>query len=179
MRLLTSFLKASILTLMAVFFVSADEVHTGGKVCANPSVPCQSTSGKFGPHDLPFSLPANLKWLNNYYSATFYAVILKSKQAVPDPDGPAGPAKCSNYFSERERLEAQSVFPKQKVFASRFGCGSPGVGYTNVNYNFNFLAVYAGETKAAANSFLAQLKASGKFPGSNIRKMQVVLDYGD
>lgn len=179
MKLSLPFLKASILMLMAGFFVSADEVQTGRKVCPNPSAPCISTKWKFGPQDLSFTLPANLKWLNNYYSASFYAVILKSKQAVPDPDGPAGPATCTNYFSERERLEAQSQFPKQKMFASRFGCGSPGVGYTKVNYNFNFLAVYAGETLAAANSFLAQVKASGQFPGANIRNMQVVLDYGD
>jgi hypothetical protein len=161
-----------------------NEIQTHGKVCPNPSAPCQPAKWKnqivmFGSQDLSFHLPPHLKWLSNYYSASFYAVILNSKKAVPDPDGPAGPAQCSGYFSERERLEAQSVFPNQKVFASRFGCGSPGVGYTNVNYNFNFLAVYAGETQAAANSFLAQVKATGKFPGPNIRKMQVVLDYGD
>jgi hypothetical protein len=179
MKLRSRFLQVAILLLMTGSFVSADEVQTGGKVCPNPSVPCAGTKGKFGPQDLPFHLPASLKWLTNYYSASFYAVILKSREAVLDPDGPAGPVKCSGYFSERERLEVQAWFPNQKVFASRFGCGSPGVGYTNVNYNFNFLAVYAGETQAAANSFLRQLKASGKFPGSNFRKMQVVLDYGD
>lgn len=159
--------------------VYPDEVHTEGKVCANPSRSCQSAKWKFEAWDLSFPLPRELKWQTNYYSADFYAVILKSRPAVPDPDGPAGSARCSGNFSERERLQTQSLFANQKVFASRFGCGHMTVGYTNVNYNFNFLAVYAGETQAAADSFLAQVKASGKFPGANIRKMQVVLDYGD
>lgn len=76
-------------------------------------------------------------------------------------------------------MEAQSMFLKPKGFASHFGCGHLTVGYTNVNYNYNFLAVYAGETQAAANAFLARVKAEGKFPGANVRKMQVVIDYGD
>lgn len=177
--LASRFFQAVILMLAAGFLVSADEVQTGAKVCPKPSAPCISTKWKFGPEDLSFRLPSSLKWQTNYYSASFYAVILKSKRAVPDPDGPAGAAKCSGYFSERERSEAQSAFSNHKVFVSRFGCGSPGIGYTNVNYDFNFLAVYAGETQAAASAFLSQLNAAGRFPGSNIRKMQVVVEYGD
>lgn len=155
----------------------SDEVHTGGRVCGNPNHPCQAAKWKFENWDISFVLPRELKWLNNYYSADFYAVILKSRRAVPDPDGPAGPAECSGYFSEPERAKTQSLFPNQKVFASHFGCGHLTVGYTNVNYDYDFLAVYGGETLAEANRALASAK--GKFAGANVRKMQVVIDYGD
>jgi hypothetical protein len=37
-----------------------------------------------------------------------------------------------------------------------------------------FIAVYAGRTSAEAKSLLAQIKTSGKFPGANLRRMQVV-----
>ena len=168
-----------LIVLTGSLFVYSDEVHTGGKVCSNPSRSCQSAKWKFEAWDLSFPLPGELKWQSNYYSADFYAVLLKSKPAVPDPDGPAGSAECSGNFSEQERLQTQSLFPNQKVFASRFGCGHMAVGYTNINYNYNFLAVYAAETQSAANTFLAAVKATGKFPSANIRKMQVVIDYGD
>jgi hypothetical protein len=168
-----------LIVLTSSLFVYSDEVHTGAKVCSNPSRSCQSAKWKFEAWDLSFPLPRELKWQSNYYSADFYAVILKSKPAVPDSDGLAGSAECSGNFSERERLQTQSLFPNQKVFASRFGCGHMTVGYTNVNYNYNFLAVYAGETQSAANSFLAGVKVTGKFQSANIRKMQVVIDYGD
>lgn len=157
----------------------SDDIQTDGEVCGNPSAPCQSRDWTFQPNEISFRLPQNLKWLNNYRSLSFYAVILKSRQATEDPDGPAGEAECSGYFSEAERQAVQAMFPHNKVFASRFGCGSPGVGYTNVNFKYNFLAVYAGESKTAAANFLNKVKASGKFPGANTRQMQVVLDYGD
>jgi hypothetical protein len=168
-----------LIALTGSLFVYSDEVHTGGKVCADPSRSCVSANWKFKTWDLSFPLPRELKWQSNYYSADFYAVILTSKPAVPDPDGPAGSAECSGNFSERERLQTQLLFPNHKVFASRFGCGHMTVGCTNVNYNYNFLAVYAGETLSAANSFLAGVKATRKFQSANIRKMQVVIDYGD
>ncbi len=40
------------------------------------------------------------------------------------------------------------------------------------------LAVYAGETQTGANAFLKMVKAKG-FSDANIRKMQVVLGFGD
>ena len=157
----------------------SDEIQTHGKVCHNPSVPCASANRIFAPHDLAFKLPKELKWLTNYYSAPFFAILLKSRRAIPDPDGPAGVGECSGYASESERRKIQAMFPARKVFASRFGCGSPGVGYTNVNYDYNFIAVYGGETEAEARSFLATVKATKQFPDASIRKMQVLLDYGD
>jgi len=168
----------TILTLFVLgYSAKPDDIQTNGKVCSNPLAPCQSMKWQFRDYDLSFKLPPNLKWLNNYRSATFYAVILKSQRAIQDPDGPAGAGECSGYVSEAERKRVQALFPTRKVFASRFGCGSPGVWYTDVNADYNFLAVYAGETQASANTFLQTIRST--FPGSNTRRMQVVLDYGD
>lgn len=168
-----------VLTVIISSSAYPDDIQTQGKVCPNPSVPCRSSKFEFPPYALSFRLPSNLKWLNNYRSVSFYSVLLKSMTAIPDPDGPAGPQKCSGYISDTERVRVQAMFPTHKVFTSRFGCGSPGIGYTGVNYDYNFLAVYAGETKGEAEQFLARVKATKTFPDANIRRMQVVLDYGD
>ncbi len=159
-------------------FAYSQEVQTNGKVCGNPSAPCSHSKWKFSTEDLSFKLPKTLKWQTNYYSAHFYAIILKSRRAVEDPDGPAGAAECSGYFSENERSKVQKSFSTNKVFASRFGCGDPATGYTNVNYDYNILAVYAGETETEAKSFLKTVKAKG-YSDANIKKMQVVVGYGD
>jgi hypothetical protein len=156
----------------------SSEIQTNGKVCGNPSAPCSHSKWKFEAHDISFKLPRTLKWHKNYYSANFYAIILKSKPAIKDPDGVAGNKECSGYFSETERSDAQKQFPANKVFASRFGCDITGVAYTDVDYDYNILAVYAGETEAQAKNFLKTVKAKG-FSDANIRKMQVVLGYGD
>jgi hypothetical protein len=63
------------------------------------------------------------------------------------------------------------------VFASRFSCPEELVLYTNVNQEFNFLAVYAGSTLAEAKQTFTKVKANGRFPQANIRKLQVVLEY--
>lgn len=153
----------------------ADDIQTNGKVCGSPSVACQSKDWDFKPHDLSFRLPAKLKWLNNYYSAPFYAIILKSRRVV---EGDVN-VDCSGYFSETERQQAQKLFRLNKVFASRFACGNPGVSYTNVNWDYNILAVYAGETKNQADEFLRKVIATNRYPDVRISRMQVILDYGD
>jgi hypothetical protein len=38
------------------------------------------------------------------------------------------------------------------------------------------MAVYAGITQAEANRMLAKVKATGKFPGANIRRMRAVMN---
>lgn len=53
------------------------------------------------------------------------------------------------------------------------------VGYTNVNYKRPFSGLVAGETQSTANSLMSGVKATGKLQMANIRKMQVVIDYGD
>ena len=51
------------------------------------------------------------------------------------------------------------------------------IRYTNVNDKFGFLAVHAGATLNEANKRLAEVKATNRFPGANIRRMQAVLVY--
>ena len=111
-------------------------------------------------------------------SAQFYAVLLTSTRAIPD-DGSGGSRDCSGYVPEESRIKTQQLFPGRKVFASRFGCSGPGVHYTNTNAEYNFMAVYGGRTREEAVRCLAEVKATGRFPGANVRLMSVVLDYGD
>ncbi len=154
-----------------------NEIQTHGKVCGNPVRPCPA--GRiFSDADLSFVLPSKLVWQRNYYSATFYAVILKSKTAVED-EGPDTDNCKRGFFSESERRGVQSLFPTRKVFASEYGCYLPKIVYTNTKAEYNFLAVYAGVTASGANAVLTQVKASGQFPRANIRKMRVVFSNGD
>ncbi len=166
--------------LICVTFPQAQSngVQTNGKVCGNPSAPCLPSERKFQANDISFKLPRTLKWQTYYYSANFYAVILKSKRAVADPDGQEGATECSGYYSESERIKVQKQFPSNKVFTSRSGCVGSGIDYTNYNYDYNFLAVYAGATKNEAKQILKTVKAKG-YSDANIRKTQVVFDYGD
>ncbi|HEY3104388.1 MAG TPA: hypothetical protein VGJ69_12420 [Pyrinomonadaceae bacterium] len=129
-------------------------------ICGNPKVACHTGDFVFQPYDLPFFSP---KKAVIYDTELFYAVILKSKPAPDD--------NCDIFFSEDNRLEAQALFPDKKVFASR--CTDPeNLFYTNTKPNYRIMAVYAGKTLAEANRTLAAVKATGKFPGANIRQMR-------
>ncbi len=128
-------------------------------VCGNPNLSCPSEA-TFKPYDLPFRLPANAVI---YDTELFYAVILKSVTAPND--------ECEIFVPENERQAAQALFPDHKVFASR--CFESGeVGYSNINPNAHFMAVYAGMTLADANRMLTAVKATGKFPGAYIRRLR-------
>lgn len=128
-------------------------------ICGNPNVTCK-TSATFQPYDLPFRVPANAVILD---TELFYVVILKS---VPAKD-----ESCDVFIPETERLAAQELFPDHKVFASR--CVEPGeLFYTNVSENQRMMAVYAGPTLAQAKRVLAAVKATGKFPGANMRRIR-------
>jgi hypothetical protein len=128
-------------------------------ICGNPRVTCK-TSVTFGPHDLPCRVPANAVILD---TELFYVVILKSMPAAND--------SCDVFIPETERLAAQELFPNNKVFTSR--CVEPGeLFYTNVAENQRIMAVYAGATLAESKRVLTAVKASGKFPGANIRRMR-------
>lgn len=132
-------------------------------ICGNPNFSCPSVI-RFEPHVLPFRMPENAVI---YDTDLFYAVILRS---VVSPE-----ESCDNFIPEPERLAAQILFPNNKVFASR--CAMPGeVSYTNTNPRAQFMAVYAGATLADANRMLATVKATGKFPGANIRRMRAVIN---
>jgi hypothetical protein len=130
-------------------------------VCGDPTATCR-TSVEFQPYQLPFLLASNAVI---YDTEQFYAVILKSVRDESNGND------CNVFIPEAERIEAQTLFPHNKVFASR--CFDPGdMYYTGVGPNQQFIGVYAGRTKAEAAKVLAQVKASGKFPGANLRRMR-------
>lgn len=171
--------KLSLITFHILVFVllcygQSNEIQTNGKVCGKIPNSCKDADS----NDLVFKLPAKLTWQKNYYSAFFYAVILKSRPAVNDEN--VDDDKCrQGYYSEVERLRIQTLFPNNKVFASRNGCYMPQIWYTNANAKYEFVAVYAGETELAAKAFLKTVKSNPEFTDANIRKMKVVLGYGD
>lgn len=132
-------------------------------ICGNPTESCKS-SLTFQPYDLPFRLPQQVVI---YDTELFYAIILKSVAAADD--------NCEVFVPENERLAAQAMFADHKVFSSR--CVEPGgLSYTNTNANQRFMAVYGGMTLAEANRMLAAVKATGKFPGANTRRMRATLN---
>jgi hypothetical protein len=128
-------------------------------VCGNPTLACK-TSATFQLYDLPFRVPKNAVI---YDTELFYAIILKSVGN--------GEQDCEHFVPESERLAAQLLFPSNKVFTSR----CPDVEtlfYSNVSPQRRFMAVYAGATLVEAQRVLATVKATGKFPGANIRRMR-------
>jgi hypothetical protein len=128
-------------------------------ICGNPQITCK-TSAQFQAWDLPFRVPENAVIFD---TELFYSVILKSVGKT-DQD-------CDVFVPETERLEAQALFPTQKVFTSR--CADiETLNYTNVNQNHRFMAVYAGSTLADARRTLQAVKATNKFAGATIRRMR-------
>src|SRR5215218_7773244 len=130
-------------------------------VCGDPTVRCQ-TSVEFQPYQLPFRIPPDaVIW----ETEKFYAVILKSVR-----DESRG-ADCNLFIPEAEREAAQALFPRHKVFASR--CTEAGdLYYLGVAENTQFMAVYAGRTRAEGQAMLAKVKATGQYPGANLRRMR-------
>ena len=130
-----------------------------GVVCGDPTVRC-NTSVEFQPYQLPFGIPPRaVIW----ESELFYAIILRS---IREPE-----ENCTQHIPERERIEAQTLFPRHKVFTSR--CFEPGdLFYTNVTRNTQFMGVYAGRTQAEAARMLERVRATGRFPGASIRRMR-------
>lgn len=128
-------------------------------ICGNPRLSCKTTV-TFQPHDLSFRVPANAVIWD---TEPFYAIVLKSTPAREDD--------CDAFIPEKERLDAQTMFPDRKVFSSR--CIEPGeLYYTNVDSKYRIMALYAGANMAEAKRALAAVKATGKFPGAYLRRMQ-------
>jgi hypothetical protein len=147
----------------ALFLAAArgDGAQRPGTVCPDPARPCPG----FRPHDLSFVLPRDGTARADDRSEPFFAVILRS-----------GP-RCS--VAEEERRAAQLLFPRRKVFSQRFECDDDvenNITYTNVSASAAFLAVHAGATRAGADAdaVLARVRATRRFPGANLRRMQVV-----
>ena len=142
-------------------------VKHGGQICGNPKVSCK-TSVTFEVNDLPFQVGKDMVIVD---TVPFYAVILKS-MAVKDDN-------CDAFIPESDRLAAQELFPENKVFSSR--CADPdNLFYADAtsrtpryfSETHRLLAVYAGKTMAEANKMLEAVKATGKYPGANIRRMR-------
>jgi hypothetical protein len=141
----------------------AKKVVTQGEVCPDPEKPCADVE-RFKPNELSFRIASKFDFDRGQDRSTaFYAVILKSGELCRMPDA--------------ERTAAQAQFPGRKVFLHRYFCEDFGdkVTYTNVNRKAGFVAVYAGRNEAEAKAFLPEAQA--KYPGANLRRMQVVITY--
>jgi hypothetical protein len=139
-----------------------------GAICGNPQLPCK-TSVAFAPYDLSFRVPARAVIFD---TELFYAVILKSVPTKEDD--------CAVFVPESERMAAQTLFPRNKVFTNRCSdLGAPEVGilfYTNVDPKFRIMAVYGGTTLAESKRVLAAVKATGKFPSAYVRRMRTAFN---
>jgi len=142
-------------------------VKHGGQICGNPKVACK-TSVTFEVNDLPFQVGKEMVIVD---TVPFYAVVLKSTTVKDD--------NCEVFIPESDRLAAQELFPNNKVFSSR--CIDPeNLFYEEVgtrkprilSETHRIMAVYAGKTLAEAKELLEAVKATGKYPGANIRRLR-------
>jgi hypothetical protein len=164
-------LKAGVLLTFAFLscsvFAQRPRPTAHASICGNPKLPCK-TSVTFSPNDLPFRVPQNAVIID---TIPFYAIILKSTTVEGD--------SCDVFIPESDRLAAQAVFPDNKVFTSR--CVDPESLFyldlssrriRNLSETHRIMAVYAGATLAEAKRLLETAKATGRFPGANIRRMR-------
>ena len=131
----------------------------GPRVCFEPARPCAG----FAANDLSFPLAADGKARAQQRSAPFFAVVLRTTR------------RCEVKSAEAD--EIQALFPDRKVFYSRFECddrAENNVSYSNVEPKAGFIALYAGEGRAVAGETLARVKATQRFPGANLRSVQVI-----
>lgn len=147
------------------------------ELCGDPHSDCQ-TAHNFGA-GLPLIIPGELEWMGQYKSQPFYAVIVQSRKVIFESNSHNDNYRdCGGQFTDNERSSLQRLFPSNRVFSSEFGCYYFQHSYTNVKTDYNFLAVYGGKTKVAAEAVLKTVRATGKYPGANIRQMQAVLCNG-
>jgi hypothetical protein len=145
--------------------VAISQRKTPGTICGDPTAPCR-TRENFQPYELPFEYGKSNVIAE---SKPFYAVILKSVKLNSDQ------SDCENAIPEAERLDVQTLFPHNMVFAMR--CWETGqTSYTNVAGGVSFMAVYAGQTPGQANTFLKTVAATGKFKGATLRRMRVMMN---
>jgi hypothetical protein len=129
------------------------------ETCPDPASPCPG----FREHDLSFMRETGGAARAEERSAPFFAVILVSGKACAIP--------------EKERARIQKLFPKRKVFSSRFECDGDvenNVKYTNTSDEASFVAVHGSGSRAEADKVAAEARAKG-FADANVREMQVVL----
>ena len=160
--------------LIALVLIAPAAAGQSGMICGDPADKgCMPQYDGFEANDLTFLTGrAQLGTGTRHESDEFYAVILQSIKAAS-----AKSSMGCDFISETKRLAEQKLAPHNKVFTSRNGCaGKTIVGYSSVNQDFNFLAIYAG-TETQARALLQTLKR--RYPQANIRKMRVVLDFAD
>lgn len=148
------------LLLLLIFTPTLAKSIMGQGICSDPHKPC----GSFKPYELSFRIPSSKALAKpEDRSAEFYAVILQT----------ANP--CA--ISEDERRSTQALFPRNKVFVSRFECEpEDDVSYSTIDHaKHSILAVYAGKTKRQAATFLTLVRKAGRFPDAYVRRMAVIL----
>jgi hypothetical protein len=162
------------LCLLAPVCVPRNASAQGGLICGDPKDRgCVPQYEGFAPHDLPFLTGrAALGTGTRHESFEFYAVMLESVRAGTG----AARGGCA-FVGEKKRLAAQRLFPRHKVFASRHLCAGNVVAYEGAAADFNFMAVCGGRTEEEAQELLAE--ARRRFPGANVRRLKVVLDFAD
>jgi hypothetical protein len=162
-----AFIVAAALVAVTASAQSHRPVRHGGAICGNPKVTCR-TSATFQANDLPFQVGKDMVIVD---TVPFYAVILKSAVAKDD--------NCDQFIPEADRLAAQELFPTKKVFSSR--CIDPeNLFYEEVgtrkprilSETHRIMALYAGQTLTEAKKTLETVKATGKYPGANIRRLR-------
>jgi hypothetical protein len=147
-------------------------------VCPDPAKPCHHKEKNFDDWELSFKMPAKLPPNKEVKSAPFYAVILKTYPMGDDCDG-------GEYIEavEAERKREQAIQLDRKVFAA-YQCPNMGA----VGYEFagkwdakkenlllgNFLAIYAGASKAEAEEALGFFRNS--YPQAQLKQMTAVYE---
>ncbi|MGA9771520.1 MAG: hypothetical protein WBV94_20980 [Blastocatellia bacterium] len=159
-------IRSVIAIMIAALIQSTVAAQAPLKVCPDPASPCKSRHKKFETYDLSFTLPKSIKPNVTYQSTPFFAVILKDWS---DSDCDGGEYSTA---IERFRVQAQKLFPDRKAFADNMCPDMGALGYV-INGKPHvgaFVAVYAGDTQAAADEVLA--KAKGKYKGARVAKMR-------
>lgn len=142
---------AAVICLLVLVFVPEAFSQKGkivSRVCGDPSAACAKRAA-FKNDDIPFSFGENAVVAE---TAEFYAVILKSVKI--------GEAEmCEETPKDFNVDNYQAFFLRNKVFVAR-GCYSiENNSYQKVGDRVMALAVFAGHTKAEADTFLKRLKA--------------------
>lgn len=158
------YLISVVLTVMFISSLSAEGQGKQrlGRVCGNPNAACRGVKN-FQAYDLPFDTGKDFVIAESVW---FYGIVLKSVKLKDYGD-------CEHpLFAERERLEIQDLFPNNKVFT--LNCVDVGGNYyKGVADQTGFIGVYAGASKVTADAFLKTVKATGRFPGVRVRRMQI------
>jgi hypothetical protein len=149
-------------------------------LCANAE--CKKGAAAYRPWELKLQVPAKIGQCTTYRTTPFLAIVLT--RDVPD----TAEADCDDLPKERAasaakalRLKAMGAFRGRAVFA-RMLCTGYGA---NVQYTVegetgmlkNFVAVHAGNDRAAAERLLATAKA--RYPKAEIASMTAYLETGD